>query len=102
MNPPRWLIANCLTCEWHRFVGDSTDELACRHCNCWCTLCLASALISLVMIGPAMDEFLASLQHLRRVFDEGGSLWRAFWGLDEHPEDDAGSPAGARSGLEAA
>ncbi len=32
----------------------------------WCTLCLASALVSVLMIGPAMDEMLASLQHLKR------------------------------------
>lgn len=45
----------------------------------WCTLCLVSATISVLMIGPAMDEFLASLQHLRRVHAGGGSVWRAFW-----------------------
>jgi hypothetical protein len=28
----------------------------------WCTLCLASAVISVVMIGPATDEMLASLR----------------------------------------
>lgn len=37
----------------------------------WCTLCLASAVISVAMIGPAMDEVLASLQHLRRTADGG-------------------------------
>lgn len=47
----------------------------------WCTLCLASAAISLLMIGPAMDEMLASLQELRRVRRRGRSVWRAFWGL---------------------
>jgi hypothetical protein len=47
----------------------------------WCTLCLASAVVSVAMIGPAMDEVLASLQHLKRVSLEGGSVWRAFWGL---------------------
>lgn len=46
----------------------------------WCTLCLASAVISVAMIGPALDEVLASLQHLRRVKDGGASVWRAFWG----------------------
>jgi hypothetical protein len=50
--------------------------------HAWCTLCLASALISVMMIGPAMDELLASLQYLRRVREGGGSAWRAFWGLD--------------------
>jgi hypothetical protein len=33
----------------------------------WCTLCLTSAAISVLMIGPAMDEVLASLQHLART-----------------------------------
>ncbi len=48
----------------------------------WCTLCLASAVISVAMIGPAMDEALASLQHLRRVARSPHlSVWRAFWGL---------------------
>lgn len=47
----------------------------------WCTLCLASAVISILMIGPAMDEVLASLQFLRREQGSGHSLWRAFWGL---------------------
>jgi uncharacterized membrane protein len=47
----------------------------------YCTLCLASAVISVAMIGPAVDEVLASLQHLRRVRRDGGSLWRAFWGV---------------------
>ena len=47
----------------------------------WCTLCLASAIISVAMIGPAMDEMLASLQYLGRVSRQrDGSVWRAFWG----------------------
>ncbi|MBX6341322.1 MAG: vitamin K epoxide reductase family protein [Thermomicrobiaceae bacterium] len=56
--------------------------------HAWCTLCLASATISVLMIGPAMDELLASLQYLKRVRAEGRSVWRAFWGL--------GEPAAAR------
>lgn len=47
--------------------------------DAFCTLCLASAVISVVMIGPAMDEALASLQHVRGVQRDGGSTWRAFW-----------------------
>lgn len=47
----------------------------------FCTLCLVSGVISLAMIGPAMDEVLASLQHLRRERVAGRSTWRAFWGL---------------------
>ena len=50
--------------------------------DAWCTLCLASAAISLAMIGPAMDELLASLQHVARTAREpGGGWWAAFWGL---------------------
>lgn len=48
----------------------------------WCTLCLASAVVSLVMIGPAVDEMLASLQHLKRAREAGRSGWRVFWGLE--------------------
>lgn len=51
--------------------------------NAWCTLCLASAAISIVMIGPAMDEFLASSQHVRREMARGRSGWRVFWGLKD-------------------
>jgi uncharacterized membrane protein len=54
--------------------------------DAWCTLCLASAVISLVMIGPAMDEFLASLQYLRRQYGQGRSLWRVLWGLGRQAE----------------
>lgn len=47
----------------------------------WCTLCLCSAAISLAMIGPAMDEMLASLQYMKRVKASGQPFWRHFWGL---------------------
>jgi uncharacterized membrane protein len=53
----------------------------------FCTLCLASAVVSVLMIGPAMDEVLASAQHVKRRCVEGRSVWRAFWGLK--------SPSGA-------
>lgn len=49
----------------------------------FCTLCLASAVASVSMIGPAFDEVLAALQHLRRASRRGRrALWRAFWGID--------------------
>lgn len=52
--------------------------------NSWCTLCLASAVVSALMIGPAMDEALASLQNLKDVArDPNLSLWKAFWGYDQ-------------------
>lgn len=47
----------------------------------FCTLCLVSGVVSLAMIGPALDEVLASLQHLRRERAAGASTWRVFWGL---------------------
>jgi hypothetical protein len=50
--------------------------------NAWCTLCLTSAAISVLMIGPALDEVLASLQHLRRCRNAGRSMWQVFWGND--------------------
>jgi hypothetical protein len=49
--------------------------------DAWCTLCLASALVSLAMKGPAMDEVLASLQHVARAVRREESSWRAFWGM---------------------
>lgn len=52
----------------------------------WCTLCLATAMISLAMIGPAMDEMLASLQHIKREAGRGRSAWRVFWGLSDERE----------------
>jgi uncharacterized membrane protein len=53
--------------------------------HAWCTLCLASAMISVAMIGPAMDELLASLQHLRREHDLGRPVGPAFWGIHQLP-----------------
>jgi len=52
--------------------------------NAWCTLCLTSAAISVLMVGPAADEVLASLQHVRREAAEGRSAWRVFLGLGEN------------------
>lgn len=53
----------------------------------YCTLCLVSAVISLSMIPPAMDEVLASLQHLRRVRFGGGSVFSAFLGRDTKTDE---------------
>lgn len=46
----------------------------------WCTLCIVTAVISVIMISPALDELLASLQYLQRVKQHGYPVWRAFWG----------------------
>jgi uncharacterized membrane protein len=63
----------------------------------WCTLCLASAVISVLMIGPAMDESLASLQFIRRESAGGRSAWRAFWGGGDNDKTthDEGTPKAA-------
>ena len=47
----------------------------------FCTLCLASAVISVLLIGPALDEVLASLQDVRRQARAGRSPVRVFFGL---------------------
>lgn len=49
--------------------------------SAWCSLCLASAIISVVMIGPAMDEVLASLQFLKKAQKQPDiSMWKVFCG----------------------
>ena len=47
--------------------------------DAWCTLCLASAVVSVVMIAPALDETLASLQWLQHQRRAGRPAWHAFW-----------------------
>lgn len=48
----------------------------------WCTLCLPSAGISFAIFALGMNEPRAALQHLKRVRNSGGSLWRALRGED--------------------
>lgn len=58
----------------------------------WCTLCLASALVSLLMIPFAVDEVVASLQFLRAARRAGLPFWRTFWqggALGRDPRADA-------------
>jgi len=45
----------------------------------WCTLCLLTALIMLIMIPFTVDELVAMGQFLKRSAHEGKSLWRTFW-----------------------
>jgi uncharacterized membrane protein len=65
--------------------------------HAWCTLCLISAAISLALVGPAVDESLASIQYLDQVGAEGWSRWRAFWGLplDDRHDHSAAAPQAA-------
>ncbi|WP_276165416.1 vitamin K epoxide reductase family protein [Zobellia alginiliquefaciens] len=54
--------------------------------SAWCTLCLGSAIISIAMIGPAMDEMLASLQYMQRAKRSEASTWKVFWGVQSEIE----------------
>jgi hypothetical protein len=45
----------------------------------WCTICLATALLMLVMIPFTVDEVVAMGQFLKRSVREGKSFWRTFW-----------------------
>jgi uncharacterized membrane protein len=46
----------------------------------YCTLCLGSAICSVLMVGAVLDEVLASLQHLARQHARGVSWWHALLG----------------------
>ena len=48
----------------------------------WCTLCLASAAISLAIFVLGFREPLAGIRYLVRVRGSGGSAWRALWGMN--------------------
>src|ERR1041384_6712913 len=58
--------------------------------HAWCTLCLASAAISIGLIIPVFDEPLATIEHLKRETQNGNSLGRALRGSpasDRRPRD---------------
>jgi hypothetical protein len=46
----------------------------------YCTMCLASAACSVVLVGFSLTEALAALQHLERARRQGAPWWDAFWG----------------------
>jgi len=50
------------------------------------------------MIGPAMDELLASLQYLKREHDHGRSVWHAFWGSGDAADDARAEAQTAQAG----
>jgi hypothetical protein len=61
----------------------------------WCTLCLFTAALMLLMIPFAVDEVVAMGQFLARSRREGKPFWRTFWvggTLDERAADER-SPA---------
>ncbi len=50
----------------------------------WCTLCLCSAAISIIILGIGFGETLAALQQVKREHTQGRSLWHALLGGGEH------------------
>lgn len=52
----------------------------------WCSACLLSALITVLMIPFTFDEVLASVQFLWKKKQEGKSLWHTFWFGDAYHE----------------
>lgn len=43
--------------------------------NTFCTLCLVSAILSLGMVIPAMQEFRASIHYIKKRKEKGQSFW---------------------------
>ncbi len=60
----------------------------------WCTLCLVTAFLMLVMIPLALDEIWAMVQFMLQARQEGRPLWRTFWvgGTIEGGSEDERSP----------
>lgn len=44
----------------------------------WCTLCLLTALLMLIMMPLALDELVAMVQFVRRAMQRGAPFWRVF------------------------
>ena len=53
--------------------------------HAYCTLCLASAACSILMVGWVMAEVLAAVQFLKRERKQGHSAWQALWGQPGSP-----------------
>ena len=60
----------------------------------WCTLCLAAALLMLLMIPFTVDEVIVTAQFLAAARRDGKSLWRTFWvgGTMQGGSDDQRTP----------
>jgi hypothetical protein len=52
----------------------------------WCTICLFTALVMLLMVPPAIDEVVATVQFLRRSRRSGKPFWKTFWNGDEETD----------------
>ena len=45
----------------------------------WCTICLITAFLMVIMITLSIDEILAMLEYMGQVRRAGKPLWRTFW-----------------------
>ncbi len=61
----------------------------------WCTLCLTTAVLMLIMIPLAVDEVVAMGQFLVRIRHEGKPFWHTFWrgGTLDTPGEDTRTPS---------
>lgn len=53
----------------------------------WCSPCLFTAALMLLMIPLSLDEVVAMIQFVARKRREGHSLWRVFWLGGDLPDD---------------
>lgn len=53
----------------------------------WCGLCLFTAVATVLLVSPAVDEVVATGQVLLRARREGRSVWRTLWHGDGGGED---------------
>lgn len=51
----------------------------------WCSLCLATAVVMLTMVSPAIDEVIATWQYLKRCRRAGLAFWPTFFGGGAEP-----------------
>jgi uncharacterized membrane protein len=59
----------------------------------WCTLCLITALATLITVPPALDEVIAMFYYLKRARKAGRPFWRTFWLGGEEVGEAAPAPA---------
>ena len=64
----------------------------------WCTLCLTTAVLMLLMVPPALDEVIATSQFLLRTRRDGGNVWRTLW-LGGSPTTEGSDSAHGRARL---
>jgi hypothetical protein len=45
----------------------------------WCTICLITAFLMVLMVALSLDEVLAMIEYLQQTRRAGKSMWRTFW-----------------------